>query len=132
MDLTQANPESRKMSKPSAVKHLRQSEQKIFCHYVPDFRWVARMNAVTTPSKPKNFAFPVYWLCYAMATTIKSPTAVAQVTRDNIESEERGRLQQLLDEYGQNKSLPAGFELEAQLTLSQYPELKNRVHSFPH
>ena len=82
------------------------------------------MNAATAPSKPKNFATPVCWLSYAIATTSESPTAVAQVTRDNIESEERGRLQQLLDEYGQNKSLPAGFELQALLTLSHYPELK--------
>ena len=46
------------------------------------------------------------------------------MTRDNIESEESGRLQQLLDEYGQNKSVPAGFELQALLALSHYPELK--------
>ena len=73
------------------------------------------MNVASAPLKPKNFAIPVCWLCYVIATIIKSPTAVAQLTRDNIESEERGRLQQLLDEYGQNKSLPAGFELQALL-----------------
>ena len=43
---------------------------------------------------------------------------------DYIESQERGRLQQLLDEYGQSKFLPAGFELQALFALSHYPELK--------
>ena len=82
------------------------------------------MNAVSVPLKPKTLATPVCYLCYVIATIIKSPIAVAQVTRDNIECEERGRLQQPFGEYGLNKSLPAGFELQALLTLSHYPELK--------
>ena len=35
-----------------------------------------------------------------------------------------GRLQQLLDEHGKTKSLPAGFKLQALLASSHYPELE--------
>ena len=53
------------------------------------------------------------------------------MARENIESEEWGHLQQLLDEYSQTKSLPAGFELKALLTLSHYPELKTMTICLP-
>ncbi|MED5311510.1 MAG: hypothetical protein VYD17_04505, partial [Pseudomonadota bacterium] len=46
------------------------------------------------------------------------------MAREEIESEGRGHLQQLLDEYSQTISLPSGFELTALLTLGHYPELK--------
>jgi len=82
------------------------------------------MNAMSAPAKPKSPVLLICWLCCVIAAIINSPAADAQVTRNYSESEERGRFQELLDEYGQNKSLPPGFELQALLALSHYPELK--------
>ncbi|MCI5106866.1 MAG: hypothetical protein MRY76_09150, partial [Pseudomonadales bacterium] len=45
--------------------------------------------------------------------------------REYIEAEERERLAQLQAEYGRNKELPPGFELQTLLALSHYPSLKD-------
>lgn len=45
------------------------------------------------------------------------------VTLEYAESEERARYSELLREYGTNKELPVGYELQALLALSHYPEL---------
>ena len=66
-----------------------------------------------------------------MATIIKSPKSVAQVTRDNIGSEERGRLQQLLDEYYKTKSLPAGLASDS-IDVKSVSIIENRKHLLPH
>ena len=78
---------------------------------------------MSAPAKPKSPILLICWLCCVIAAIINSPAADAQVTRNYSESEERGRFQELLIEYGQNKSLPPGFELQALLALSHYPEL---------
>lgn len=48
----------------------------------------------------------------------------AQAVREYIESTARARYDELVAEYGTNKELPPGFELQALLALSHYPELK--------
>jgi hypothetical protein len=45
--------------------------------------------------------------------------------REYIEAEQRQRLVQLQAEYGRNKELPPGFELQTLLALSHYPALKD-------
>lgn len=52
-----------------------------------------------------------------------SPLAV-KVVREYREAEQRQRYQELLQEYGQHKELPPGYELQTLLALSHYPELK--------
>lgn len=47
------------------------------------------------------------------------------VAREYIEAEQRPRLEQLKAEYGRHKELPPGYELQALLALSHYPELKD-------
>ena len=79
---------------------------------------------MSAPAKPKSLVILICWLCCVIAAIIDSRAADAQVTRDYSERGERGRFQELLYEYGQNKSLPPGFELQALLALSHYPELK--------
>lgn len=79
---------------------------------------------MSAPSRSKSFAILICWLCCVIRTIIKSPAAVAQVTQDYFEREKRGRFQLLMDEYGQNKTLPSDFELKALLALSHYPWFK--------
>lgn len=45
--------------------------------------------------------------------------------REYIESEQRQHYGTLLAEYGRNKQLPPGYELQALLALSHYPRLKD-------
>jgi len=52
-----------------------------------------------------------------------SPLPV-KVVREYREQDQRQRYQELLAEFGQNKELPAGYELQTLLALSHYPELK--------
>ena len=52
-----------------------------------------------------------------------SPLPV-KVVREYKEREQQHRYQELLAEFGQNKELPAGYELQTLLALSHYPELK--------
>lgn len=47
------------------------------------------------------------------------------MTREYLEQEQRPNLAELMAEYGQHKELPSGFELQALLALSHYPELKS-------
>lgn len=51
-------------------------------------------------------------------------TGEAAVVREYIEVEERAQLDSLMAEFGRNKDLPAGYELQTLLALSHYPELK--------
>ena len=52
-----------------------------------------------------------------------SPLPV-KVVREYREQEQQQQYQQLLAEFGRNKELPEGYELQALLALSHYPELK--------
>ena len=53
-------------------------------------------------------------------------TAEAQrVVREFVQSEEEANYEALLAEFGNNKELPEGYELQALLALSFYPELKD-------
>lgn len=45
--------------------------------------------------------------------------------REYVEAEQRPRLAELRAEYGRHKELPPGYELQALLALSHYPELKD-------
>ena len=47
-----------------------------------------------------------------------------RVVREYVEAEQRANFPELLTEYGQNKQLPEGYELQALLALSHYPALK--------
>ncbi len=47
------------------------------------------------------------------------------VVREYVEMEQRQQFDTLLAEFGRNKELPEGFELQALIALSHYPELKN-------
>jgi hypothetical protein len=51
--------------------------------------------------------------------------AGAQTVREYVEAEARERYDELLEEFGENKTLPPGYELQALLALSHYPELKS-------
>lgn len=51
------------------------------------------------------------------------PIAV-NIVRQYVAAEQRPRYQQLLQEFGRNKELPEGYELQALLALSHYPELR--------
>ena len=53
-------------------------------------------------------------------------TAEAQrVVRELVQSEEQANYDALFAEFGNNKELPEGYELQALLALSYYPELKD-------
>ncbi|GIT20894.1 MAG: hypothetical protein CM1200mP40_05760 [Gammaproteobacteria bacterium] len=51
--------------------------------------------------------------------------AEISVVREYEEIAEQQRYDQLLLEFGNNKELPPGYELQALLALSHYPELKD-------
>ncbi|MDP6415418.1 MAG: hypothetical protein QGG54_10430, partial [Gammaproteobacteria bacterium] len=52
------------------------------------------------------------------------PDGAMTAVREYIEAEQRGRFDELMAVYGNNKELPTGFELQTLLALGHYPELK--------
>ena len=50
--------------------------------------------------------------------------AAVSPVRNYSEAQQRQHYEQLLEEFGQHKTLPEGFELQALIALSHYPELK--------
>ncbi|MGH1426740.1 MAG: hypothetical protein ACRBEE_02280 [Arenicella sp.] len=52
-------------------------------------------------------------------------TAPVSPVRDYVEATERARYSELLENFGQHKVLPEGYELQALIALSHFPELKN-------
>jgi len=64
---------------------------------------------------------PVAAAAQPMAADARAPV------REYVESEQRRRFDDLLTEFGRLKELPPGFDLQALLALSHFPELKN-VH----
>lgn len=69
-------------------------------------------------------------LCLATLALLPCQSLQAAATdsvREYVEADARSRYAALLAEYGHNKELPAGFELQTLLALSHYPELKD-VH----
>lgn len=64
-------------------------------------------------------------LLWVIGLQLVSPTLLAQSppVREYDESVQRNRMEALLERYGQNKELPTGYELQALLALSHYPEL---------
>jgi len=60
----------------------------------------------------------------ARGATFTTPYPV-RVVREYVEPEQRERFDELLTEFGRNKELPEGYELQALLALSHYPELKD-------
>ena len=62
--------------------------------------------------------------CLTLLSAAQGATADAAVVREYIELEERARFDSLLAEFGRNKNLPLGYELQTLLALSHYPELK--------
>ncbi|NKB35407.1 MAG: hypothetical protein GKR91_20090 [Pseudomonadales bacterium] len=60
-------------------------------------------------------------LCWAFAAQSAEVSAV----REYAETTERARYSELLAEFGTNKELPPGYELQVLLALSHYPDLKS-------
>jgi hypothetical protein len=62
----------------------------------------------------------------AVSAVTGRPTPLpVKVVREYVEAEQRRHYPELLAEFGRNKELPEGFELQALLALSHYPELKD-------
>jgi len=65
-------------------------------------------------------------LVYVMPLVLASSCLNAvEPVRQYIQSEQESRYETLLAEYGNNKELPEGYELQALLALSHYPELRD-------
>lgn len=66
------------------------------------------------------------------ACASNSPVAVETdtIVREFIQSDQQANYNQLLEEFGANKELPPGYELQALLALSFYPELKDTKIKF--
>ena len=63
------------------------------------------------------YAAPIFFAC--------SYLNAAEPVRRYIQSEQEPLYDSLLAEYGKNKELPEGYELQALLALSHYPELRD-------
>lgn len=76
----------------------------------------------------ENFlTYGLLWLLVTLPNSLiaqEGPQG-AKPVREYSEREALTRYDELLREYGNNKSLPAGFELQALLALSHYPALRN-------
>ena len=68
------------------------------------------------------------WGGFSLAAEPAQPEI--RVVREYVEKEQRDSYSELLAEYGQNKQLPQGYELQALLALSHYPELKQVTVQF--
>lgn len=55
----------------------------------------------------------------------RTPFIPQQVVREYVLEEQTTNYQYLLSEFGNNKELPVGYELQALLALSHYPELRD-------
>lgn len=68
-----------------------------------------------------------FWVlvCIAPLFSVSSYLNAAEPVRQYIQSEQESRYDDLLAEYGNNKELPEGYELQALLALSHYPELRD-------
>ena len=60
----------------------------------------------------------------------QEPASPIGVIREYVELEERKNYSSLLREFGNNKRLPKGFELQTLLALKHYPELRNTRINF--
>ena len=56
---------------------------------------------------------------------VSNAVTAAEPVRQYLESDQRPRYDSLLAQYGNNKELPEGYELQALLALSHYPELRD-------
>ena len=64
--------------------------------------------------------------CFEPPLAEEQASSIPQhVVREYIHEEQIENYQYLLSEFGKNKDLPAGYELQALLALSHYPELKD-------
>jgi len=74
-----------------------------------------------------NTRFKLSWLAPLILLFISFGLQASEnlVVRKYTETEERNRFDQLSAEFGKNKELPPGYELQALLALSHYPELKS-------
>ena len=69
---------------------------------------------------------PLQLLVYVVPLfCVSSYLNAAEPVRQYIQSEQASRYDELLTEYGNNKELPEGYELQALLALSHYPELRD-------
>ena len=68
------------------------------------------------------------WSGFVLAAEPERPEFRA--VREYVEEEQRANYSELLAEYGQNKQLPQGYELQALVALSHYPELKQVTVQF--
>lgn len=96
------------------------------------WRFARSRISLTLPTFPTLHAIgrPAHslpWLALVLHLLLASTSAAAAtpMVREYVEAQERPRYDSLLEEYGQNKELPAGFELQTLLALSHYPELRD-------
>jgi len=60
----------------------------------------------------------------------QEPAVQRSFVREYVEQQQRANFDALLAEFGNNKRLPQGFELQALLALSHYPELRDTKINF--
>lgn len=83
------------------------------------------LNYFATQSKGLPFLLMLAPLLTLLLVTCVSASEVSQPLRTFDENEQVKNLSYLTEMFGNNKSLPAGFELQALLALSHFPELQD-------
>lgn len=68
---------------------------------------------------------PLMAAVVALTCLAQTGATAPKVVREYVESEERARFDELLAEWSRHKELAPGFELQALLALSHYPELRD-------
>ena len=72
---------------------------------------------------------PLNWVLFASGSSLKAADSAnpipVKVIREYVEAEQQVHYEGLLAEFGRNKELPVGFELQTLLALSHYPQLKD-------
>lgn len=74
-----------------------------------------------------NNRLKLFWLAplILLILSVDGEATEISAVRKYIETEEINHFGQLTSEFGENKELPPGYELQALLALSHYPELKS-------
>lgn len=86
----------------------------------------------------KNIQMPILLLAVILIAQGLYPSQAQEtmhlipqrVVREYVQNEELANYRQLLAEFGTNKELPTGYELQTLLALSHYPELRNTKIKF--
>lgn len=92
------------------------------------YRWLhmARKTAFILGKIPARFAMVALSFLPAIPGTAQPATeSGGRVVREYFEATERLRMSALLEQFGGNKELPPGYELQTLLALSHYPQLRD-------